>query len=860
MFGNRSGALRRLVGLWLALVLALSGAAVAPARAEGSGMIRVKLTRLGTPASITLETDCAYVLDGGIQMNVPAGSRVTVRAEGGGLTTECCGVKLYCGSSLRLLRCGSAGLRFLSPALANRFCGDLTLSLSGGGISAVLRLYIEEYLCGVVAYEMSDSYPLEALKAQAVAARNYALKKMASRAAKDYDVTDNTSDQVFKGYNAGLARVIQAVNETRGQALYAGGSLASCYYGASNGGQTESTKNAWGSSLSYSTVRDDPYDLSNAAAKQNVATIRRDGSDLNAHLKAALLEGAAAELSARGMDPAAAEIVAIHSIEPRDPKYASPSRLYRSLRFTLTLSATSGEAGAQAQARVSVDVPTYGALEDWYGLSINSASNETVSVEADVDAFRVIFRRWGHGVGMSQRGAQYMAANCGMRFSEILEFYYPTTQLRELSLAAEGAHAPLGEAQGIATARLRLDSPLRAGAGEDSSAAALLRAGLELGVLGVEADWVQVQINGLSGWLPVDALEGDLSEILPTPTATVEPTPTATMEPTPTATVEPTPTATVEPTPTATVEPTPTATVEPTPTATAEPTSTATVEPTPTATVEPTPTATVEPTPTATVEPTLPATVEPTPTATVEPTPTATVDPTPTATVEPTPTATVEPTPTATVKPTLPAIALPTATIVPTAKPGATFAPQPTAVDYPMPTPGPAPAGAEGMLVATGELYAYVNVSSDSTLTLRRAASASSESIGALRRGAQVRMLAFDDEWACVRTEAGATGFVARRYLYLPGSSSGDQPVAKDEPKEAFSGFREVKTGVVFCKRAAVVKSETKLYQSYSTASAALAALPASAKVTVTAYNKKWAYVSCESGKGFVLLKYLRAA
>ena len=796
MFGNRSGALRRLVGLWLALVLALSGAAVAPARAEGSGMIRVKLTRLGTPASITLETDCAYVLDGGIQMNVPAGSRVTVRAEGGGLTTECCGVKLYCGSNLRLLRCGSAGLRFLSPALANRFCGDLTLSLSGGGISAVLRLYIEEYLCGVVAYEMSDSYPLEALKAQAVAARNYALKKMASRAAKDYDVTDNTSDQVFKGYNAGLARVIQAVNETRGQALYAGRSLASCYYGASNGGQTESTKNAWGSSLSYSTVRDDPYDLSNAAAKQNVATIRRDGSDLNAHLKAALLEGAAAELSARGMDPAAAEIVAIHSIEPRDPKYASPSRLYRSLRFTLTLSATSGEAGAQAQARISVDVPTYGALEDWYGLSINSASNETVSVEADVDAFRVIFRRWGHGVGMSQRGAQYMAANCGMRFSEILEFYYPTTQLRELSLAAEGAHAPLGEAQGIATARLRLDSPLRAGAGEDSSAAALLRAGLELGVLGVEADWVQVQINGLSGWLPVDALEGDLSEILPTPTATVEPTPTATMEPTPTATVEPTPTATVEPTPTATVEPTPTATVEPTPTATAEPTSTATVEPTPTATV----------------------------------------------------------------KPTLPAIALPTATIVPTAKPGATFAPQPTAVDYPMPTPGPAPAGAEGMLVATGELYAYVNVSSDSTLTLRRAASASSESIGALRRGAQVRMLAFDDEWACVRTEAGATGFVARRYLYLPGSSSGDQPVAKDEPKEAFSGFREVKTGVVFCKRAAVVKSETKLYQSYSTASAALAALPASAKVTVTAYNKKWAYVSCESGKGFVLLKYLRAA
>ena len=219
MFGDKGGALRWGLSLLLAFILVFGGGLAVPARAEGGGMIRVKLTRLGAPASITLETDCAYILDAGAQMNVPAGSRVTVRAEGGGLTAECGGVKLYCGSGLRLLRCGSAGLRFISPALANRFCGDLTLSASGGTISAVLRLYIEDYLYGVVAYEMSNSYPLEALKAQAVAARNYALKKMASRASKDYDVTDNTTDQVFKGYNPSQTRVIQAVNETRGQVL-----------------------------------------------------------------------------------------------------------------------------------------------------------------------------------------------------------------------------------------------------------------------------------------------------------------------------------------------------------------------------------------------------------------------------------------------------------------------------------------------------------------------------------------------------------------------------------------------------------------------------------------------------------------
>ena len=165
------------------------------------------------------------------------------------------------------------------------------------------------------------------------------------------------------------------------------------------------------------------------------------------------------------------------------------------------------------------------------------------------------------------------------------------------------------------------------------------------------------------------------------------------------------------------------------------------------------------------------------------------------------------------------------------------------------------------MLVATGELYAYVNVASDSSLTLRKAPTTASASLGYLRRGAKVQMLAFDDEWACVSTEAGVQGFVARQYLYLPGNSAGDQPVANDEPKEESSkGFREVKTSIVFCRRAAIVRTDARLYQSYSTASAVLATLPASAKVTVAAYNQKWAYVSCESGKGFVLLKYLKAA
>ena len=75
--------------------------------------------------------------------------------------------------------------------------GDLTLSVSEGAIQPILELPLETYLEGVVPYEMSDSFPLEALKAQAVCARTYALSKM--NGSGDYDVVDNTNDQVYYG-------------------------------------------------------------------------------------------------------------------------------------------------------------------------------------------------------------------------------------------------------------------------------------------------------------------------------------------------------------------------------------------------------------------------------------------------------------------------------------------------------------------------------------------------------------------------------------------------------------------------------------------------------------------------------------
>lgn len=189
-------------------------------------------------------------------------------------------------------------------------------------------------------------------------------------------------------------------------------------------------------------------------------------------------------------------------------------------------------------------------------------------------------------------------------------------------------------------------------------------------------------------------------------------------------------------------------------------------------------------------------------------------------------------------------------------------------------TPAPAPEGAEGMLVVTGTLYAYVNVSAGSTLTLRKAPSTSAAPVAYLSRGAQVRMIAFNDDWAYVRASSGASGFAARRYLFLPGSDSGSIPTAQATKKpeatpkpqatkkpaaSSAGGFREVRTDVKLCNIAAKTRTKANMYQSYSTGSRVLGTLPAATRVTVLAYNNSWGYVSFGGRKGFIQLKYLKA-
>ena len=424
--------IKRTFSLMLALLLLLNVVSLwrsDGAQAASDGMIRVKLSRLGSPSSVTFRTSGAYTVNGS---RLSDGASATVSASSGVLTLTSGGKTLATGTTISVNRTSggtSCGVRFTSPSLGNLFCGDVIFTASGGAVQTVLRIYIETYLYGVVPYEMSNSFPIEALKAQAVSARTYAMR--AKRSGGSYDVTDSTTSQVFRGYTSSYANAIRAVDETKGVCLMSGGSYAQCYYTASNGGQTESAKNIWGGGASYLTVKDDPYDLENPSSIVKSASIAKDGAAISSALEAKILQAA-------GLNDA--RIVSVNAAELHTPRYAAPSRTYTRLRLNVTFS-VNGETRVR-----DVNLGTYGDLETHFGLSINSGSNEIVSLSEKDDAFVLSFRRFGHGVGLSQRGAQWMALNYGKNYSEILEFYYPGTSQQRLSLSeslnAGGSVAP----------------------------------------------------------------------------------------------------------------------------------------------------------------------------------------------------------------------------------------------------------------------------------------------------------------------------------------------------------------------------------------------------------------------------------
>lgn len=127
--------------------------------------------------------------------------------------------------------------------------GIIMIQNKNGKLTVINNVPLEEYIRGVVPAEMPSGWAYEAHKAQAIAARSYALANLGKRARYGYDLKDTPEDQAYNGASAETAGTNSAVEETKGIVLTYNTKVISAYYSASAGGQTN--VNSWGSSVPY---------------------------------------------------------------------------------------------------------------------------------------------------------------------------------------------------------------------------------------------------------------------------------------------------------------------------------------------------------------------------------------------------------------------------------------------------------------------------------------------------------------------------------------------------------------------------------------------------------------------------------
>ncbi|MEW6726349.1 SpoIID/LytB domain-containing protein [Desulforudis sp. 1088] len=279
-----------------------------------------------------------------------------------------------------------------------RFRGDLHLSSTGTGLLAVNKVLLEQYLYSVVPSEMPFR-EAEALKAQAVAARSYALGSLAGSAARDYDVLATEMSQVYRGMDWENPACTAAVEATRGQVLRSsGGEIVMAFFHSSSGGYTENSEDVWTQAIPYIRAKKDDFDWNPVHYNW---TVTYDLSQLVDNL-------AKKKYSLFTVDD-------IQEVE----RTATGTRVKKIL-----------VTGREINGRqVSYEIFNADRVRSAFGLK-SSYFTMTKSFDASGKLVSVTFNGngWGHGLGMSQYGA-YGMAKAGYTYRDILSHYYTNVEI-----------------------------------------------------------------------------------------------------------------------------------------------------------------------------------------------------------------------------------------------------------------------------------------------------------------------------------------------------------------------------------------------------------------------------------------------
>jgi stage II sporulation protein D len=240
---------------------------------QGAHVVRVLVGVVGGDVAFSGATSaCGRSLQGGrIYEAHRSGSQVMLRA-GSGRPLAGCGRKLRAAGNGRI---SIAGIGTYRGALE-----VVSTDSDVGSLNAINAVPVDEYVKGVIANESPASWPQAELRAQAVAARSYALSVQVS--GNGFDLYDNTSSQVYKGVSSETAATDEAADATRGQVVVYGGKVAQTYFSACSGGHTESVQNVFfGPAIPYLVGVPDPYDY---YCPLHSWTLRFSGPEISAKL------------------------------------------------------------------------------------------------------------------------------------------------------------------------------------------------------------------------------------------------------------------------------------------------------------------------------------------------------------------------------------------------------------------------------------------------------------------------------------------------------------------------------------------------------------------------------------------------
>ena len=284
--------------------------------------------------------------------------------------------------------------------------GEVKLIRTNQGFTAINQVDLEDYLASVVGKEMYASWPQEALKTQAVAARSYALYRRQRQRNPLYDLGGTTKYQVYAGIQGETPSTQTAVRATAGQVLTYRGQVIEAVFHSSSGGHTENSENVWSGATPY--LRGVPDFDHNAPTYKWTVTF------------------GAAQLRQRL--PGLGNILAItplnHTFTGRVKTVkivgdaGSRTMTGRQLRKALGLKST-----------LFTVLPTLGPLASQVGAFSNSTV--TLPLPARPTQIQIQGRGFGHGLGMSQWGA-YALAQEGKTYQQILQHYYRGTTLSTL--------------------------------------------------------------------------------------------------------------------------------------------------------------------------------------------------------------------------------------------------------------------------------------------------------------------------------------------------------------------------------------------------------------------------------------------